>query len=203
MDLPGAIAGLDARRVRDVFKNLLAQERDIRFENGIPVSPARRISTEFIEAELKVSATEAVRIQQALIEEGWILPIRFIPTRQGMGLAQHVDRPKLNRAAAEAILEQVLDWADRVNAQDGARVKVRNIHLYGSLMGDASEVGDIDLFIDFTTMDLDDLQPEDMESEDELCDQLNEISDYISPSCDLTRLMMNDVPTRKVFPRNE
>jgi predicted nucleotidyltransferase len=118
-----------------------------------------------------------------------------------MGLSQHIDRPKLSRAEAEAILDRVIQWADHTNVEAGARVKVKAIHLYGSLERGADEVGDIDLFVEFTTMDLEmDLQPEDMEREEELCEELTYISDYLSPSSVLERMMMHDVPMRQVFP---
>ena len=118
-----------------------------------------------------------------------------------MALTHHVDRPKLPRAEAEVILGQVLEWADRTNAVADARVKVTAIHLYGSLERGADEVGDIDLFIEFTTMDLgEDMQPEDMERESELCEELSAISEYVSPSSALDRMMMDDVSMRQVFP---
>lgn len=119
-----------------------------------------------------------------------------------MALAQHVERPKLARADAEAILERVLQWAEQVNAAAGARVKIRTIELYGSLERGAPEVSDVDLFVDFTTMDLGmDVMPEDSEREDELCEELAAISDYLSPSSVFDSMLMGDVPRKQVFPR--
>ncbi len=88
------------------------------------------------------------------------------------------------------------------NAVLDARVKVKPIHVYGSLERGADEVGDIDLFVEFTTLDLGmDLQPEDEEIEDELLKELTGISDYLSLSSYLDRMMMDDVPKRQIFPR--
>lgn len=202
MELPEKIAGLDARRVREMFRNFTAPEAEVDWNDGTPVTNGRRMTPDFIAEQLEVNSDEAQRVQVALVAKGWIEPEKFTPTRQGMALAQHDDRPKLPRAGAEALLAEVLDWAERTNAEPDARVKVKYIHLYGSLLGDADEVGDVDLFVEFTTMDLDmDLEPEDMEREDELCEELTSISGYLSPSTALDREMMSDVPMRQVFPR--
>lgn len=202
MDLPEKIAGLDARRVREMFNNFLEREMEVEWKDGMPLPVVRRMTPDMIEAELHVAPVEAQRIQAELVVEDWIEPEKFTPTRKGMALAQHIDRPKLQRAEAEALLDKVLEWAERTNAVADARVKVKAIHLYGSLERGADEVGDIDRFVEFTTLDLDmDLEPEDMEREGELCEELTGISDYLSPSTGLDRLMMEDVPMRQVFPR--
>ncbi len=201
MDIPEKIADLDSGVVSQMFKTFVEQKTEVELNDGVRLPVVRRMTPEVISAGLGVSRSEAVRIQEKLVAEGWIDPDKFTPTRRGMGLAQHIDRPKLPRAEAKAILSQVIEWADRTNADTGARVKVKAIHLYGSLERDVDEVGDIDLFVEFTTMDLDmDLQPEDMEREEELCKELTDISDYLSPSSVFDRMMMADVPMRQVFP---
>lgn len=202
MELPEKIADLDARRVREMFKNFTEQESEMDWNDGVPVVKIRRMTPDFIARQLETASGEAQRIQAALVAEGWIEPEKFTPTRKGMALSQHDDRPKLPRAEAEALLAKVLVWADRTNAVADARVKVKTIHLYGSMLKGADEVGDVDLFVEFTTMDLDmDLQCEDMDRENELCEELTNISDYLSPSTGLDREMMSDVPMRQVFPR--
>jgi hypothetical protein len=40
-----------------------------------------------------------------------------------MALVQRPDRPRISRVEAEKILQQVLDWADRINAQSDARLE--------------------------------------------------------------------------------
>lgn len=202
MDLPEKIAELDARKVREMFKNFLEREMEVEWKDGFPVRNVRRMTPSVIEAELGVPPAEAGLIQDKLISEGYIEPGKFTPTRLGMALAQHTDRPKISRADAEAILSQVLDWADRTNAVPDARVKVKTIHLYGSLARGAAEVGDVDLFVEFTTMDLgQDLMPEDQQREEELSEELVSISEYLSPSSFIDRMLMEDVPMRQVFPR--
>ena len=205
MELPEKIAGLDARQMREMFKDFTALESEIDWNNGVPLMKVQQMTPDFIAKKLEIAFGEAQRVQAALVAEGWIKPEKFTPTRKGMGLSQHVDRPKLARAEAEALLDKVLDWADRTNAAAGARVKVKvkTIHLYGSLVQGVDEVGDVDLFVDFTTMDLgEDLQCEDMEHENELSEELASISDYLSPSSWIDREAMSDVPMRLVFPRD-
>ncbi len=202
MELSETIAGLDPRDVRDMFRALMAAETKCQWKDGMPSIEARRVTSELIETALKVPAAEAKRIQAELVAEGWIESGKFTPTRKGMALSQHADRAKISRAEAQALLDQVLAWADRTNAVSDARVKVKTIHLYGSLERGADEVGDIDLFVEFTTMDFgDDLQPDDQEREDELAEELAGISEYLSPSSVFDWMMMEDVPTRQVFPR--
>lgn len=202
MELPEKIAGLDVSRVKEMFKNFNVQETEIDWNDGAPVVKVRQMTRDFIVGQLEIASGEAQRIQAALVAEGWIESDKLTPTRKGMALSQHVDRPKLPRAEAEALLTKVLDWADRINAVADARVKVKTIHLYGSLLQGADEVGDVDLFIEFTTMDLDaDLQCEDMDRENDLSEELASISDYLSPSSWIDRELMGDVPMRQVFPR--
>lgn len=201
MDIPERIAGLDARKVRELFKTFAEQKSELDWKDGMPVSVIQRMTTNVISKGLGLSQAEADRVQTALMAEGWIDQEKLTPTRKGMGLAQHIDRPKISRADAQVILGKVLEWADSANAEVGARVKVKAIHLYGSLARGADQVDDIDLFVEFTTMDLEmDLQPEDMEREHELCEDLSAISDRLSPSSAIDRMMMDDVPMQRVFP---
>jgi hypothetical protein len=74
--------------------------------------------------------------------------------------------------------------------------------LFGSLNRGAAWVDDMDIFVEVSTMDLgDDLQPEDMEREDELFEEVASISERISPSSEIVRMTMDDVEMRQVFPQ--
>jgi predicted nucleotidyltransferase len=201
MELPDQVAGRDPRQMRDMLLQFLEQERKYVWKDGVPSVVPNAVTPEFIQTSLSVSAAEAHRILKNLVSEGWVESGRLVPSMQGMALAQHVDRPRLPRAEAEAILNQVIEWAERTNAIPAARVKVKAIQLFGSLMRGEDEVGDIDLFVEFTTMDLGmALEPEDMEREEELAEELSAISEYLSPSSELERQRMA-VPYRQVFPR--
>jgi predicted nucleotidyltransferase len=203
MDLPEKIAGIDARKIRAVFKTLMEREIEYKWNGGAPIIVPRKVTPDLIECSLGLPGAEAQQIQEMLVAEGWIEPEKFVPTSQGMALAQHIDRPRLSRREAEDILDQVLNWADRINANVQARVKLKAICLFGSLERGEAEVGDIDLFVAFTTLDLgDDLQPEDMDRQTEMVEELKGISEYISPSCELDMMMMSDVPKKQVFPRS-
>jgi predicted nucleotidyltransferase len=199
LKLPDTIADRDPRAIRQMFQDWMAKEMAFDWNGGNPIMEARSVAIDLIAQSLRLSDNEAQAVQSKLVEEGWIEPLTFVPSMRGMALAQHIDRAPISREKAEEILEEVLDWTRRVNGQHDARIKIRKIDLFGSLEQGASEVGDIDLFVDFTTMDLgDDLQPKDFDQQAELGRQLVSISEYISPSSELDRLMM-DVPTRRIF----
>jgi predicted nucleotidyltransferase len=185
-----------------MFKTLMEGETKFVWKDGVPNVVPRKVTLDLIKASLSVTDGDAQRIHTALVAEEWIEPGKFVPTRRGMALAQHIDRPHISRAAAEEILDRVLHWADSINADEDARVKLRAIYLFGSLERGEPEVGDIDLFVEFMTLDLgDNVEPKDMDRERELFEELTSISDYISPSSELDRKIMSDVPCRQVFPR--
>lgn len=203
MDIPEKIAGFERRQICELFKTFTEQESDLAWEAGVPKLTVRQMTISFICDSLGLQHDHANLVQAALIDEGWIDKDKLTPTRSGMALAQHVDRPKISQAEAEAILNRVLKWAERTNATSDARVKVKTIFLFGSLNRGAAWVDDIDIFVEFTTMDLgDDLQPEDMEREDELCEELASISERISQSSEIDRMIMDDVEMRQVFPQD-
>ncbi|MVA22149.1 hypothetical protein GOZ94_24765 [Agrobacterium vitis] len=202
MDLPEKVADFDPQRIVGLFKSFLDREIEFQFGDGLPVCPGRKMSAQIIIDFLNITRPEAELVLKGLITEGYLDPEKLVPTRRGMALSQISDRPKISRAEAEEILENVLVWADHVNADADTQVKLKSIHLFGSLERGQPMVGDIDLFVEFTTLDLaNDLQPEDQDREDELCDELVELSEYLSPSGDLQREMMSDVPMRQIFPR--
>ncbi|MBW9076061.1 hypothetical protein [Agrobacterium deltaense] len=202
MDLPEKVADFDSQRIVGLFKSFLDREVEFQFVDGLLVRPDRKMSAQIIIDFLHITRPEAELVLKGLIVEGYLDPEKLVPTRRGMALSQISDRPKISRAEAEEILESVLVWADHVNADADARVKLKSIHLFGSLERGQPMVGDIDLFVEFTTLDLaNDLQPEDQDREDELSDELVEISEYLSPSDALQREMMSDVPMRRIFPR--
>lgn len=203
MEIPKKVAGVEAPLIIELFKSFLTQKAVTRFENGQPSYTPKQVNIRLVADILSVSPQEASRIHLKLIEEGWIDAVKLTPTKSGMGLSQYVDRPKLLQADADAIVAKVVDWAHQVNAAPGARVKVRTMHLYGSLHRRAKEVRDIDLFVEFTTMELgDDMRPEDFDREGELCQELAAISEYLSPASELERKSMSDEPMAQIFPRS-
>lgn len=199
MKLPDTIAGMDARSVRDLLAALMARDTDYEWVDGLPKLIPRRVTIKLIGDSLGLSNAEAARVQRDLVAEGWI-DHRHAPTTRGMALAQHHDRPPLPRAEAEAVISEVIAWAERVNAESDGRVALKTIHLFGSMLGDAPEVGDVDLFVAFTTMDhRENVEPEDIEREDELCRELADISEYVSASDEVDRAMLG-ASQRLIFP---
>ncbi|AJD54465.1 hypothetical protein SAMN02744133_108196 [Thalassospira xiamenensis M-5 = DSM 17429] len=206
MDIPEKIAGVEWNILQNAFKEFLEISSEWKWVDGKLVAEAKRMSPQFLSESLSVSLAEASAIHEVLFKEDWIDPVKNTPTRKGMALAQHVDREKIPRAQALEILEQVINWAENVAVRPQERVAVKTIHLYGSLLRGADQVGDIDIFVEFTTTDLIDqgiVEPEDMELECELCEELAAISDYVSPSSWFDRRLMEDVPMKKVFPRGD
>ena len=203
MELPEFIAHVESKKVRSMFKQFVDSEIKHKFVDGVLKIEKRSITHELIMESLNVPRAEAETIRTLLVSEGWIEAGKFIPTMRGMALAQHVDRPKISLEKADAIINEVLNWADGVNAELNARVRVKTIRLYGSVEQRKLEVSDIDLFVEFTTMDLGlDLQPEDWEREEELGEELVGISEYISPSPEFNRELMLEAKSRLIFPRD-
>lgn len=201
MDLPEEIAGADPLKMRDLFVAFLDREPDYQEIHGLKVPMVRRMTVEIIREILATTDVLAAEIQGKLISEGWLEAENFTPTSKGMALSQYTDRPKITRIEAEDILAKILAWAAETNAVPNARVKVKAIDLFGSLERGQSLVRDIDIFVEFTTMDfLTDLEPEDADREAELLEELSQISEYVSPSSALDRELMFDVPKRRVFP---
>ena len=166
---------------------------------GMPKMKPKRMDAVYVASKLQVSKDEANNIVRGLTEEGWLKPDKLVPTTRGMALAQHQNRPRITRREADEIVEQTIEWAKRVNAQDGARVKVLYIDLFGSYITLSGDVGDVDMVVKFNTHDLEDLQPEDMEVEIELLEELRNISEYISPSDELDQLTLDGQKFKRIF----
>jgi hypothetical protein len=196
------IAGEDPLVIRDLIKGFCNDQPELTMENDRLVWSVRKLDVDYISTSLSIDRASAAVIQKELIEGDWISEIKLTPTRRGMALAQHIDRPNIARDDALAILEEAVSWAERTNAESDGRVIVKSMYLYGSLQRGEASVGDVDLFVSFTTMDIENGPlPEDMDQEDHLCAELAEISEYLSPASELEHLRMSDVPTRQVFPR--
>lgn len=201
MELPEQVAGVAARQVRDMFGKFISTESEYDWTGGLPRLIPRKMDAAYISASLSTSSEAAEEIVSKLVQEGWLEEQKLIPTHAGMALAQHIDRPRIARAEAETLLEQVLVWVEAVNSDTEGRVLVRQVDLYGSLARGEPTVGDVDLVVTFTTMDLgEDLQPEDMDREDELRAELSAISEYLSPATELDKLAMPDADYRTIYP---
>ena len=52
MELPEKIAGLDARKVREMFKAMMATETKIEWNDGAPSIELRRVTPELVETNV-------------------------------------------------------------------------------------------------------------------------------------------------------
>jgi predicted nucleotidyltransferase len=196
--LPESIAGLDPRLIRDMFATFVDAPTQYDSTGGFPRVVPRKMTADWIAAELDVGNDEGARVHMALIEGGWLDGTKGYPTHRGMALAQHIDRPRISREEAEKILERVVDWATAVNSDTTARVRVKLIELYGSLARGETEVGDIDLIVIYTP-DVQEIEPDDYDRQDELTEQLVAISEYISPASELDKIAMPDADYQAIF----
>lgn len=202
MILPPKIATLDPRRVRDMFKAFNEADTEYDLSGAAPKFVLRRMTRTYVRDELNLSDAKADEVHRSLIEEGWIDAERLCPAHQGMGLANHLDLPRISREEGLELVERVLDWVDRANADENSRVRIKSIELYGSLERGSADIGDVDIVVAFNTMDLDDGPlPEDMDREDELAAELTAISPYISPATELDKLGMPHANYRQIYPR--
>jgi predicted nucleotidyltransferase len=203
MEFPDKIVGVEKLKLRDMFKDFVGDETVGRWQNGKPVYSERKMTVDLIAGSLGISSDEAKHIQRGLVTEDLIDPKKLTPTPRGMALAQYIDRPRMPRAEAKNILGQIYGWAERTNAEDreNERVRVKAIYLFGSLERGEADVGDIDLFVLFTPSPLSgELEPEDIDRQDELSRELAMISEYISLHSELEQISMLHVPSWQIFP---
>ena len=201
LKLPETIAGQDPLQIRDMFATFIEAPSKLRFKDGVPQIASRKLTAGKVSKSLGLTAAEGRRVHAALIAEGWLDKAKLHPTHQGMALSQHVVRPRISREEADKILGSVLEWARRVNAEEQTRVRVKSIDIYGSFERGVPDVGDIDLILIYTPGPGDeDVEPEDMERQDELTEDLVAISEYISLASEFDKRAMPDAGYRQIFP---
>jgi predicted nucleotidyltransferase len=133
------IAGLDVLRVRNALR---AQHRQ-------PFDP------QDLADALKVPKSKALEVIEALRARGWLQtaeqwgrPKDWQTTLEGNAFTvAHATKP-IPRAKADKLLAEFLKRVEEVNANDEYGYYVHEVHLFGSYLGDAAEVGDIDLAVD-------------------------------------------------------
>ena len=132
------VAGKDARSLRAFFRHVL--ERDF--------------SRELIRDRLGLSSSEAWRLVEGLVEEAWIEPSEdgagewFRVAGRGRSLALASFSPPLKRSTAERKIREFLDRVHIVNGDPHFLYAVSRVVLFGSMLGEADRVGDIDLTVD-------------------------------------------------------
>jgi hypothetical protein len=177
MDIRGkTICGQPAIRVRDALRVFDALPTQMDFSGDYPRVVPKRFTVAFLSETLDIATAQASVLLRCLISSGYINS-GLIPTPRGMAIAHAVNRPRLPRKKALAILARFIAAVKAVNANPKARNFVQRVKLFGSLATSSPTVGDIDIQI---IMPLPrDVCPEDLTERDRLVGQLR-ISRYLS-----------------------
>jgi predicted nucleotidyltransferase len=112
-----------------------------------------------VETALGLSGTEAVAVLQAMVEAGFIEPRseqqwgyvsgQFCITALGSRLCVSRFVKRITREKAGALVEQMLGRATEINERDELVFRVKRVRAFGSYAGEAPEVGDIDLAVEW------------------------------------------------------
>ena len=202
MNFPDDICGHPQLNIRDAFKAFLELDTPTTFKNGIPRIKPKRMTPDFLAAQLNIDRAEAGTLITCLKAEGWLEADRPVPTTRAMALAQHIVRPRILRAKADEILTAILDWAETFNNEATGDIRIKELLVFGSYTTDAPTCGDIDLIVvtnyaDLTAQDV--LQPEHNDEVDDAVKALQAISEYISPADEMDMLTMPDVKFTSIY----
>lgn len=185
------------QRVLKAFLDLPSQDY---FQDGQYVRVPKRMSVPFIETELACSSEQAEALLGELLDMGYLLAERLIPTTQGMALMNARTDPRISRAQAQAIVNRLVEVAENENSRPGARMFIDQIDIFGSYVSDRADLGDVDVFVSIPLIE--DLQPEDMDEIDRLSNALQEISPYVSLHNELDPVAA-DAKKETIYVRNK
>jgi len=117
------------------------------------------ITAKDIETELGLPGTEAVVVLQAMVDAGFVEPKseqrwghtsnQFSITDLGSRLCVARFVKRITREEADALVKQMLERVTEINGGDELVFRVKRVRTFGSYAGDAPEVGDIDLAVDW------------------------------------------------------
>lgn len=137
IDWSSEIEGIPLRKVRDLLK---------RVNRGF-VPP-------FVAEQLGIPEGHASRVVTALCRDNFVKrePVRgndawFVLTTKGNALAMALIRKPINRATAENIVEQLLLRIAIINHDPYFLYMVAEASVFGSYVGDAPSLGDVDVVI--------------------------------------------------------
>jgi predicted nucleotidyltransferase len=112
-----------------------------------------------VEAELGVSTNQAELVTQAIADLGFCEPLvqkdeaasksEYSVTKLGSRLCVVRFVKRITRAKADTLVKQMLERVSEINARDELVFRVKRVRAFGSYASDASEVGDIDLAVDW------------------------------------------------------
>jgi len=185
------------QRLLKAFDDLPLQDH---FKDGEYIRVPKRLTAPLIQAQLGCSPEQATALLGELINHGYVLADRLIPTNQGMALMNARTDPRISRAEAQVIVDRLVEVAEEENSRADARVFIEQIAIFGSYVSDKPDLGDIDVFVSIPLVD--DLQPEDMEEMDRLSDALQAVSKYVSLH-DETDLVASSAEKATVYRRDK
>jgi hypothetical protein len=117
------------------------------------------ITAEDVEMGLGLSGTEAAAVLQAMVDAGFIEPEseqrwghvsgQFSITALGSRLCVARFVKRITREKADALVKQMLERVTEINERDELIFRVKRVRAFGSYAGDAPEVGDIDLAVEW------------------------------------------------------
>jgi hypothetical protein len=105
-------------------------------------------STEFIARQTKLSPEKVARLLNEMAERGWVRkagPDEYETTVAGNALAGTKKLKPMTRASATALLEEVIAAAHAVNADPDMAYCVSYLGVFGSYLGEAEELNDLDI----------------------------------------------------------
>jgi len=138
------LAGLPLIKIRDFLRS---------YPKGYSITAAS------VEADLGLTKIEAEAVLQAIVDAGFIEPkyerreggasSQFSITVLGSRLSVARFVKRITRAKADALVSEMLDRVAEINERDELVFRVKRVRAFGSYAGEAPEVGDIDLAVDW------------------------------------------------------
>jgi hypothetical protein len=135
---------------------------------GIPLIQIRNFLRQYrrgsftvaeVETGLGVPRTQADLVAQAMVDAGFAEPWAekdrpasksdYSVTELGSRLCVTRFVKRITRAKADALVKQMLNRVTEINGRDELIFRVKRVRAFGSYAGDAPEVGDIDLAVDW------------------------------------------------------
>jgi predicted nucleotidyltransferase len=123
------------------------------------------ITAEDVGRALGLSGTEAEAVIQAMVDAGFIEPeseqrrdgtsSAFSTTAFGSRLCVARFVKRITRNKADALVKQMLERVTEINGRNELVFLVKRVLAFGSYAGDAPEVGDIDLAVEWEQRDPD------------------------------------------------
>jgi hypothetical protein len=124
------------------------------------------ISRELVRLKLKLSRSKTDRLIAALCDLGFLTPPRIGPkvkvteglwrlTKQGIRLRGATAAKPLRRTTADRLLSELLERIAALNSNDGFLARVQKAVVFGSYVGNADRIGDVDVAVELVTREPD------------------------------------------------